>query len=96
MKLLPIEPGCLAIVISTCEQFRFLRGCEVKVGRRLHIDEVISEDGTCKACGNSTGYFDIGRGHVCCCECSLMRVDGGDFSHEREATRQHVPACELK
>lgn len=91
MKLLPIEPGCRAIVTNTCQQFSYLLGSEGKVGRHLHIDEVLADNGKCRLCGSSSGYYHISVGHVCACECSLMRIDGNDDQFRKEVARSQKP-----
>lgn len=72
MKLLPLEPGCLAWLITD--------GMEVTIQGRGKAPK------PCNFCGSMTGAWNHTPYHVNC-ECVLMRLDGGDFSKERESEK---------
>lgn len=81
MKLLPIEPGCRAVTSH--------KGLVVPVGTEVIVTGPMIRDGYRCAICLSNAWWPVETAHIkfLSSQCGLIRIDGGDFSHERETEK---------
>ena len=76
-KLLPIVPGCKALIICASKKYSKCIGKEVTVISKYYSDP----DPSWIISGDAVDF--IGGTLIIAAEWALMRIDGGSFEHEK-------------